>query len=123
VNEISEILTRCQQLGIRLSLGLRVQGWSKAPSDLQDAIRLHKGELMRLQSDKDGFSAAGASPKTTPWGIPIADGCDPNDPVFRRHPAECDCYRHGTLHCGVPCVWAWPPEARPGDKAWRIEEV
>jgi len=59
----------------------------------------------------------------TPWGIPIPDGWDAADPVFQRHPFECDCFRAGVLRCGVPCVWAWPPGVKPGDKAWRIKEV
>jgi hypothetical protein len=61
--------------------------------------------------------------RTTHWGIPIPNEWDASDPVFRRHPAECDCYRHGVLQCAIPCVWAWPPGAKPGDKAWRIKEV
>jgi len=61
--------------------------------------------------------------RTTAWGIPIADGWDTDDPVFQRHPLECDCFRAGVLRCGVPCIWAWPPGAKPGDKAQRIIEV
>jgi len=53
----------------------------------------------------------------TPWGIPIPDGWDAGDPVFERHPLECECFRRGTLICGEPCVWAWPPGAKIGDKA------
>ena len=55
--------------------------------------------------------------KRTPWGIPIADRWDATDPVFQRHPMECGCFRDGILRCGVPCVWAWPPGAKIGDKA------
>jgi len=62
-------------------------------------------------------SNAGKPDKTTRWGIPIPDGWDTNDPVFQRHPMECDCFRSGELRCGTPCVWAWPPGARVGDKA------
>lgn len=58
--------------------------------------------------------------RKTRWGIPIPDGWDPNDPVFQRHPRECDCFRYGVLGCGVPCVWAWPPGAKIGDKARRF---
>jgi hypothetical protein len=55
-----------------------------------------------------GHSPNGAARDTrkTPWGIPIPDARDPNDPVFQRHPKECDCYRDGILRCGVACVWA-----------------
>lgn len=60
--------------------------------------------------------------RKTRWGIPIPDGWDLNDPVFRRHPRECDCFRRGVLRCGVSCVWAWPPGARVGDKAMRLRE-
>ena len=67
------------------------------------------------------------APATTPgelsrktrWGIPIPDGWDPSDPVFQRHPRECDCFRYGVLRCGVPCVWAWPPGAMIGSKVRR----
>jgi len=52
----------------------------------------------------------------TPWGIPIPDGWDVDDPVFQRHPAQCTCFRNGVLRCGVPCIWAWPPGAKPGNK-------
>ena len=120
MTEISEIINRCQQLGIRLSLGLRVEGWSKAPADLQDAIRLHKEEflcLLRSQSNEEGMSTVEATTKASPWGTPIADASDPTDPVLQRHPTECDCFRAGVLRCGVPCVWAWPPGAKAGDKA------
>ena len=55
--------------------------------------------------------------KRTPWGIPIADSLDATDPVFRRRPAECNCFRDGILRCAVSCIWAWPPEAKIGDKA------
>jgi len=55
--------------------------------------------------------------KRTRWGIPIPDGWDATDAVFQRHPMECICYRQGVLQCGVPCVWAWPPDAKPGDLA------
>ena len=57
--------------------------------------------------------------KRTRWGIPIPDGWDANDPVFQRHPNECDCFCHGILRCGVPCVWAWPPGARQGYRVVR----
>lgn len=57
----------------------------------------------------------------TYWGIPIPDGWDPNDPVFRRHPNECACFLNGVLNCGVACVWAWPPGARRGSKAMRLK--
>jgi hypothetical protein len=70
-----------------------------------------------------GTTDASRGARTTPWGIPIPEGWDPADPVFQRHPAECDCYRHGVLRCGVPCIWAWVPGAQPGDKAWRIKDV
>jgi len=56
----------------------------------------------------------------TYWGIPIPDGWNPDDPVFRRHPNECDCFRYGVLGCGVPCVWAWPMGAKIGNKARRL---
>jgi len=120
LTETDRILARCQGLGIRLGLGLRVEGWSKAPADLQDAIRLHKDALLgtvQRQTDKEAPSTAEATGMTTPWGIPIPDDWDPNDPVFRRHPLECDCFRTGTLRCGIPCVWAWPPGAKVGDQA------
>jgi len=61
--------------------------------------------------------------RKTRWGIPIPDGWSLDDPVFLRHPNECDCFRYGVLHCGVPCVWAWPPGAKIGDKAMRLREV
>ena len=48
MNELREILTRCHQRGIRLGLGLRVEGWSKAPTDLQEDIRHHKQEILAL---------------------------------------------------------------------------
>jgi hypothetical protein len=124
VNESYEILARCHQYGIRLGLGLRVEGWSKAPADFQEDIRSYRDELLNLllsQSSKNGFDAERSTGRTTPWGIPIADGYDPADPVFQRHPLECDCFRAGVLRCGVPCVWAWPPGAKPGDKAQRIK--
>jgi len=106
VNEPREILTRCHQYGIRLGLGLRVEGWSKAPADLQEDIRSHRDELLNLllsQSSKNGFDAERSTDRTTLWGIPIADGYDPADPVFQRPPL----WR--ALHLGVAA----------GGEAWR----
>ena len=57
----------------------------------------------------------------TYWGIPISPGWNPANPVFRRRPDECDCFRHGVLRCGVACVWAWPPGARIGSKAMSLK--
>ena len=68
-------------------------------------------------------TTSGEPIKKTRWGIPVPDGWDPNDPVFQRHPRECDCFRYGVLRCGVPCVWAWPPGAKIGDKATRLRGV
>lgn len=63
--------------------------------------------------------AQGELPGRTRWGIPISDDRDVNDPIFQRHPNECDCYRNGALRCGIPCIWAWPPGAKIGSKAMR----
>jgi len=80
----------------------------------RDAVTAH-----RLGHDNNGdndTANASQSGRTTAWGIPIPEGWDASDPVFRRHPMECDCLRAGVLRCAVPCVWAWPPGARIGDK-------
>jgi hypothetical protein len=74
----------------------------------------------QLQQAQEG--AVPNAGRITPWGIPIPDGWDPNDPVFQRDPMECGCFRDGVLRCAVPCVWAWPPGAKPGDKAIRLIE-
>lgn len=87
----------------------------------RDVVTAH-----RLGNDNNGdndTADASQGGRTTVWGIPIADGWDTDDPMFQRHPLECDCFRAGVLRCGVPCIWAWPPGAKPGDKAQRIKEV
>lgn len=73
---------------------------------------------LRNDGNEDGGTTAVAElVRATPWGIPIPDGWDATDPVFQHHPMECGCFRDGILRCGVPCVWAWPPGAKIGDKA------
>ena len=72
----------------------------------------------QLQQAQEG--AVPNAGRTTRWGIPIPEGWDPNHPIFQRHPLECTCFRDGVLRCAVPCVWAWPAGAKPGDKAMRL---
>ena len=77
--------------------------------------------LINLEMDRLVPPATpGELSRKTRWGIPIPDGWNPDDPVFQRHPRECDCFCSGVLRCGVACVWAWPPGARLGSKAMRL---
>jgi hypothetical protein len=96
------------------------------PDSETDITTEHEGEVAaptpQIVKQAQEIAVPNGSQRT-PWGIPIPEGWDPADPVFQRHPAECDCYRHGVLRCGVPCIWAWVPGAQPGDKAWRIKDV
>ncbi len=81
----------------------------------KDVVTAHQ-----LRNDNNwGGDTTGANEvdRTTAWGIPIPAGWDAADPVFQRHPIECDCFRVGVLRCGVPCIWAWLPGAKVGDKA------
>ena len=84
-----------------------------------EAIYNATSTLINLEMDRLAPATTGELPRKTRWGIPIPDGWDPNDPVFQRHPNECDCFCHGILRCGVPCVWAWPPGARQGYRVVR----
>lgn len=96
------------------------------PDSETDITTEHEGEVAaptpQIMKQAQEIAVPNGSQRT-PWGIPIPEGWDPADPVFQRHPAECDCYRHGVLRCGIPCIWAWVPVAQPGDKAWRIKDV
>ncbi len=104
--------------------------WGQSQRDGSDSSLLPlKSETLPADGEEPGMGASSLqmnqaqemalpnSNKRTLWGIPIADGGNISDPVFQRHPVECDCYRYGVLRCAVPCVWAWPPGAKVGDKA------
>lgn len=80
------------------------KGVTPEAAPMMDVV-LNQGRTARTQS------------RVTPYGIAVAEGWDPYDPVFRRHPAECQCFRQGQLCCAVPCVWAWQPGAKIGDEA------
>jgi len=83
----------------------------------RDVVTVTRSQLRNHGNENGGATGATEPARTTPWGIPIPDGWDATDPVFQRHPMECSCFRDGVLRCGVPCVWAWPPGAKVGDKA------
>ena len=103
--------------------GISTEELNAKEQELSKSIESLQQSNPTFQVRNDEVALVKASTKTTPWGIPIPDTWDPNDPVFERHPQECECYYNGVLRCSLPCVWAWPPGAKIGDRPYHLRNA